>query len=252
MRVSVVEYGRRHSLAQHLKEKYSHVSFSFLSQRSRFSAQNHLVEKTVANFLAYVDGETVLDKDWATHCVAAIKGQAIAASCGPVDGMKDGPCLELKTSAMLLKRDCLKKIGLFRPMFKSWQGVDLAQSLLSRGFHLALAPLAKSSGASFPFPFGHYGKLLWFILRSYARQSQNWTKALSWEGRIYVLNPALSLCLGERDIVAVDMASHKSFTLEGYQDQTLRDFLYQGVIAPTSQGPLRFLTERKILIEIVV
>ena len=163
--VSVVEYGRKHSQAQHLREEYPHVSFFFLSQRSRSFAQNYLVDKITSNFLAYVDGETVVDKDWATHCVRAIQGQGIGASCSPVSGMEKGPCFELKASAMLVKRNCLKKIGLFRPILRSWEGFDLSQRLLAGGFHLALAPLAKSSGKIFPFLFGDYGKHLWFFFQ---------------------------------------------------------------------------------------
>ena len=213
---------------------------------------NHSFIEITTDIVAYVDAGVVLHKDWANHCVTAIRGQGIAAVSGPVDGRGIESCLELNTSAMLARTYCLKEIGPFPPIFRSCEGIDLVQRLLARGFHLASAHLAISHGVRTPFPFGDYAKNLWFAFKSFGNQCKNLTKALSWDGKVYFLNPALSLCVGERDTVAMNTSRNQTFFLDGFRDKTLRDFLYKGFIAPTLQGPLRSLIQNNILIEYCV
>ena len=110
---NVVEYGHRPQKAQHLLKKYPHVSFFLLPRKSRSAAQNFLLPKIPGNLIAYVDEDVTLSKSWATQSVNAIKGRlGVAAASGPV-GQKEGldTCLELNTSAMLVKKNSLEEIG---------------------------------------------------------------------------------------------------------------------------------------------
>ena len=252
IKINVVEYGHRPQKAQNLLKKYPDVSFFPLPRKSRSAAQNFLLPKIPGNLIAYVDEDVTLSKSWAAQSVNAIKGRlGVAAVSGPVRPKEAlDAYLELNTSAMLVEKSSLKEIGLFRPIFRSCEGVDLASRFLSQGFHLFITSEEQSKGTSSQFPFGHYGKRLWFILRGFCRKNRVFTKALSWDGKVYVLNPSLSLCLRERDTTVVDMLGHRIFPLDYYLHEALRAILQERTISPTMAGPMRYLTESKILVQL--
>ena len=56
--------------------------------------------------VAFIDGGIRLDKDWAIHCVDALKAYSIGAVS------EEGPYMGFNPKAMLVKRECLEKIGL--------------------------------------------------------------------------------------------------------------------------------------------
>ena len=76
------------------------------------------------------------------------------------------------------------------------------------------------------------------------------TKTCSWDGKFYFLNPALSLCVREQDIVVVNSMECGIRSLHSYWADTLRDVIYRRIITSLSEGPLRYLMENRILIEV--
>ena len=133
-----MEYGHRLQKAQHLLKKYPDISFFLLPRKSRSAAQNYLLAQIKEKFVAYVDGDVVLHKNWASHCIEASKGKVnISAISGPIhDYQNIDNSLELKTSAVLIEKSALKEIGCFKPIFRSCEGVDLARRFFLRGFIL--------------------------------------------------------------------------------------------------------------------
>ena len=251
IKISVVEYGHRPQKAQHLLKKYPDVSFFLLPRKSRSFAQNYLLPQIKEKFLAYIDGDVVLQKNWASHCIEATEGKVnIAAVSGPVHDHKDiDKCLELKTSAILIEKSALEKIGCFKPIFRSCEGVDLACRFFSKGFYIAIISKVKSIGGDWEFPLGQYGKRLWLFIRSHLEKNESLIKALSWDAKVYLLNPSISLCLEKRETAVVDMRRYKVFPLDSYHHLALREILKKRIITPTMVGPLRHLTDRNILIQ---
>ena len=168
IRVSVVENGSREDGVKEVLEKYPKVSYYFLQQKSRSLARNHLVPETMEELIAYVDADVTLDRDWATHCLKAINCKSVGAVGGSVYRVGDSfiddvrrkishiSCynsntletiqggVTLNTASMLIKRDCLKKVGLFDVGLKRYEDSDLTVRLFFCGYHIASAPLAKS------------------------------------------------------------------------------------------------------------
>ena len=200
--------------------------------------------------MAYVDGEVVLHKDWASHCIEATEGKVnVAAVSGPIHHHQDiDNCLELKTSAILIEKSALEKIGCFKRIFRSCEGVDLACRFFSKGFYIAIISQAKSIGGNWKFPLGQYGKRLWPFMRSHLEKNKALTKALSWDGKVYLINPRISLCLEKRETAVVDMRRYKAFPLDNYLHLALREILKKRIITPAMVGPLRHLIEHNILI----
>ena len=245
-----MEYGHRPQKAQHLLKKYPDVSFFLLPKKSRSAAQNYLLPQIKEKFVAYVDGDIVLQKNWASHCIEATEGKVnVAAVSGPVHNYQNiDNCLELKTSAVLIEKSALRKIGCFKPIFRSCEGVDLACRFFSKGFYIAILSQAKSIGGNWKFPLGQYGKRLWPFMRGHLEKNEALTKALSWDGNVYFFNPSISLCLEKRETAVVDRRRYKAFPLDNYLHLALREILKKRIITPAMVGPLRHLIEHNILI----
>ena len=152
--ISVVEYGPHPPKAQHLLKKYPDVSFFLSPKKSRSAAQNYLSPQIKEKFVAYVDGDIVLHKNRASHCIEATEGKVnVAAVSGPVRNYQNiDNGLELKTSAVLIEKSALKRIGCFKPIFRNCEGVDLACRFFSKGFYIAIISQAKSIGGHWKFP----------------------------------------------------------------------------------------------------
>ena len=195
IRVSVVENGIKDHQTQSILKKFPQVSYHFLSQKSRSRARGHLVAQTPEKFIAYLDADVVLDENWAIHCMDSIQGYGVAAVGSSV--YKDGDtlidrirrkcsrdfCLHfnsletiqghicLNTAAMLIKRDCLQKVGLFDLDLPRCEDTELTYRLLSHRFAIAssikaMAFVKRSDSVlayftTRPFVIGYYLALVW-------------------------------------------------------------------------------------------
>ena len=56
------------------------------------------------------------------------------------------------------------------------------------------------------------------------------TKFLSKEGNLYVLHPALRVCLRTESVLIIDIITHKVFSIEGHQAKILSDSIRERVI----------------------
>ena len=185
--------------------------------------------------------------------------------------------------AMLIKRECLQKIG--PPKQECIGVISFIHRLWGKGFYIASVSKAKIVGGvsktSFLTPFFfdpfqaredfswqhlHFPRsfdwrktlhILGFftvgiLFGSKKRRGPLRTKAFSWDGRLYFLNLRLSLCVREREIVAINPMGCNLYFINSYWANTLKDVIYHNFIAPISRGPLRYLTENKILIEVAL
>ena len=141
---------------------------TFSNKKSRSVARNYLVPKVKESLIAYVDADVVLDVDWLYHCVQGIKGWGVGAVEGSIyrvgesfidevrrdisrRGCRNFNMLEpiegiptLNAATMLIKKDCLERVGLFDPELKRYEDTDLTYRLFLARIHLASISLAKS------------------------------------------------------------------------------------------------------------
>ena len=224
---------------------------TFCQKNSRIAAKNLLLTKINQHLVAFIDSKTTLDPHWATHCVAVIKNIGVAVTCSPIYQKGDPRrSLELNSSALLINKYCLEKIDGFRKIPKNLEGIDLAFRFAAQGYHLGIVSRAKSSGPVNKFPLGHYGKRLWPLFHRKNKSAFHYSKFLSWEGKVYILNRWIALCIDEIDITAIDIRRYRLFPIDNYQAQSLREIIKDRLIMPTFVGPLRFLTESKLLIQV--
>ena len=213
---------------------------------------------------------------------------------------------------MLIKKDCLKRVGLFDTGFKRCEDLDLTYQLLSNGFHLASSPRAKSyvtrSDGILSYLFlrplvtgyfqakvllkykipttGHPLNCLHFITKnlfrelklstclvdltilgirtmqslgfligltrfskikkSFPKSARHFTKALSYEGNAYILNPLLGVCLRAKDVLLIDMAMNYTFPLKQQQGELLRKAIRQHFISKQ----MKSFIENKIFVQV--
>ena len=77
------------------------------------------------------------------------------------------------------------------------------------------------------------------------------SKILSWEGKVYYLNPLLGVCFQERGVYLVDIRNGAAFFYEGSLSEFLRKAIYSGLIDEEDSKDMEYLSQRKILIESV-
>ena len=349
IQVSVVENGPQEKILKTLLEKYPQVSYFFIKQKSRSLARNHPVSKSRGAFIAFVDADVVLDKDWALYCFQAINYNNVSAVGGSIyregDSFIDdirrrisnlsclnsntleslGGMVTLNTAAMLIKKDCLDKIGLFDTTLKRYEDSDLTFRLFLAGLHIASVPRAKSyvvmsskwffylflrpleigydqskSLVKYPFHQGsvfrnlrHVGQGLFSEAKIFKRQffrkrlksffvdlivlnirllmlvgnfigalrfrSQkrrverprpHITKVLSWDGKIYFLNPRLTVCFRANDTLFLDKENGTAFFFQGQLSEVFRNIIHHNSINEQEKEFRKSFEENGILIHL--
>ena len=75
------------------------------------------------------------------------------------------------------------------------------------------------------------------------------TKVLSWDGRVYCLNPLLGVCFQEGGVYLVDIRNGVAFFFTGTLSRFLRKIIYSSQIDEEDSKDVEYLSQRKILIE---
>ena len=330
-----MENGNAGQQIQNILKKYPQVSYHFLPRKSRSLARNYLVQKITEDLIAFVDADVVLDKDWAVHCLNTMNSTDVAAvGCSVyrtgdsfIDEVRrkmstlhchNSNTLEpikgfvvLNTAAMLIKKNCLKKMGLFDIGLQRCEDLDLTHRLLRSGFHIASAPQAKSyvtisdgvlsylflrplvagyfqakALMKYKVPIGHplnrshpitknlfrelklvsclvdlaitgirfiqlLGSLIGYIKfcntkKELPKATRRFTKALSYEGNAYILNPILGVCLRAKDVLLIDTTMHYAFSLKQHQGELLRKAIRYHFISEQ----MGFFIKNKIFIQV--
>ena len=154
-------------MAEILKQ-YPKISHHYLEKKSRARARNYLIPTLEENYIAYIDADVTLDKDWVNHCLKRIQGVHIAAvGCSIyrvgktfIDKVRressrrsflyantletgtTGLCLN--TAATLIKTQSLRAIGMFNPSFVRCEDTELTCRMLLNGYHIASTTQGKA------------------------------------------------------------------------------------------------------------
>lgn len=167
--ISVVENGVQEKKTKKILKSYPQVSYCYLKKKSRALARNYPIPTTKTDYIAYVDADVTLDKDWARHCLESIQGINIAAvGCSIyrtgqtlidrarqenlnricahsnlLETMNKSLCLN--TAATLIKTKHLLNIGMLDPSFARSEDSELTLRILSHGYHISSTILGKAS-----------------------------------------------------------------------------------------------------------
>jgi glycosyltransferase involved in cell wall biosynthesis len=175
IQISVIENGPKEGVEE-LVLNYPNCTYDYSDLQGRSRARNYLLPTIPEAFIAYIDVDVTLEKNWLRSSLKAFESPHIAAVAGPV--MRVGSsCTDqyrqfvsemntggthntlnnphgfgtINTAALIIKTDILRKIGGFNEALERSEDMELTHRLLKNGYLIqasrALAYVSWDRGA---------------------------------------------------------------------------------------------------------
>ena len=221
--ISVVEYGIQPQATSEIVKQYNNACYYFLPQKSLAIARNFLVEQVQENFIAYVNTNVILDRDWATQCLKAIEGHSIAATGGSV--LYEGNNFIKKAIARVTQSENT----FFYIIGQFFDGYFQAKTLLK--YKIRIRPRKILTFTDNFWPLSISGTVIWasriMKLTGWAigklrlcNVKESAPKRYN-DGELYCLNPSPRVFLRTNDVLIIDIVNGYTQTIKNYQGKIL-------------------------------
>ena len=192
-------------------------------------ARNFLVEQVQENFIAYVNTNVILDRDWATQCLKAIEGHGIAPTGGSV--LYEGNNFIKKAIARVTQSENT----FFYIIGQFLDGYFQAKTLLK--YKIRIRPRKILTFTDNFWPLSIAGTVIWasrimgmtgwaigklkFCNVKKSAPKRYLAKFSSNDDELYCLNPSLRVFLRTNDVLIVDIVNGSIQTIQNYQGKIL-------------------------------